>query len=110
MTQGQMESLTIRTIPAAGAGVGTVTATTVATNNANPGVVQDYHTFSNTPKILFVDDDNGDTLETIFQSAILGADYPVIMGVTLLLAAAYVFISLLVDLTQAWVDPRIRLT
>jgi ABC-type dipeptide/oligopeptide/nickel transport system permease component len=49
-------------------------------------------------------------LGTYTVDAILGADYPVIMGVTLLLAAAYVLINLLVDLTQAWVDPRIRLT
>jgi peptide/nickel transport system permease protein len=36
-------------------------------------------------------------------------DYPSIMGVTLLVALAYVTINFLVDLTYAVVDPRIRL-
>jgi ABC-type dipeptide/oligopeptide/nickel transport system permease component len=32
------------------------------------------------------------------------------MGITLIGAAFYVLINLAVDLAQAWVDPRIRLT
>jgi peptide/nickel transport system permease protein len=40
----------------------------------------------------------------------LNLDYPAIMGVTLLAAAAYVFVNLVVDLLQAWVDPRVRLS
>lgn len=49
-------------------------------------------------------------LGTYAVDAILAADYPAIMGMTLLVAASYVVINLIVDLTQAWVDPRIRLT
>jgi peptide/nickel transport system permease protein len=49
-------------------------------------------------------------LGTYAVDAIVAADYPVVMGITLLVAAAYVLINLVVDLTQAWVDPRIRLT
>jgi ABC-type dipeptide/oligopeptide/nickel transport system permease component len=49
-------------------------------------------------------------LGTYAVDAILAADYPAIMGMTLLVAASYVVINLVVDLTQAWVDPRIRLT
>jgi peptide/nickel transport system permease protein len=36
-------------------------------------------------------------------------DYPAIMGVTLFGAIGYVLINLIIDLLQAWVDPRISL-
>jgi peptide/nickel transport system permease protein len=36
-------------------------------------------------------------------------DYPAIMGITLFAAAGYVGINLIVDLLQAWIDPRISL-
>jgi len=49
-------------------------------------------------------------LGTFAVKSILATDYPAIMGIALFGAAAYVFINLLVDLAQAWVDPRIRLT
>ncbi len=49
-------------------------------------------------------------LGTYTVRAIHATDYPVIMGVTLFGAAAYVVINLIVDLAQAWVDPRIRLS
>ncbi len=41
--------------------------------------------------------------------SLLNVDYPAIMGITLLGAAGYVVINLLVDLAQAWLDPRVRL-
>jgi ABC-type dipeptide/oligopeptide/nickel transport system permease component len=41
--------------------------------------------------------------------ALLSVDYPVVMGITLLAASGYVLINLLVDLLQAWIDPRISL-
>ena len=41
--------------------------------------------------------------------SLLNLDYPAIMGITLFGATMYVFINLVVDLLQAWVDPRIRL-
>jgi peptide/nickel transport system permease protein len=40
--------------------------------------------------------------------AILRRDYPIIQGVTLLFSAVYVLINLLVDLSYAVLDPRIR--
>jgi ABC-type dipeptide/oligopeptide/nickel transport system permease component len=49
-------------------------------------------------------------LGTLAVKSILATDYPAIMGIALFGAAAYVVINLLVDLAQAWVDPRIRLT
>ena len=49
-------------------------------------------------------------LGTYAIDAILATDYPAIMGITLIGAAGYVLINLAVDLAQAWVDPRIRLT
>ena len=39
----------------------------------------------------------------------LNLDYPAIMGMTLFGASGYVFVNLIVDLLQAWVDPRISL-
>ena len=41
--------------------------------------------------------------------SLLNLDYPAIMGVTLFGAAGYVLINLIVDLSQAWIDPRISL-
>lgn len=55
--------------------------------------------------------------ETIFSwpgigkwvyDAILGRDYPIVQGVTLLIAIMFVFINLLVDLSYAYLDPRIK--
>lgn len=40
--------------------------------------------------------------------AILGRDYPIVQGGTLLIALIFVFINLLVDLSYAALDPRIR--
>jgi peptide/nickel transport system permease protein len=47
-------------------------------------------------------------LGTFTVQSILNVDYPSIMGITLLGAVGYVTINLLVDLGQAWLDPRIR--
>jgi peptide/nickel transport system permease protein len=41
--------------------------------------------------------------------SLLKVDYPAIMGVTLFAAVGYVVINLIVDLLQAWIDPRISL-
>jgi ABC-type dipeptide/oligopeptide/nickel transport system permease component len=41
--------------------------------------------------------------------SLLNVDYPSIMGITLFGAFMYVLINLIVDLLQAWVDPRISL-
>jgi peptide/nickel transport system permease protein len=40
--------------------------------------------------------------------AILRRDYPVVQGVVLVTAAAYVLINLAVDVVYAFIDPRIR--
>jgi peptide/nickel transport system permease protein len=42
------------------------------------------------------------------DQSIAYADFPAIMGTTLLLGTAYVLVNFLVDLAQAWADPRIR--
>ncbi len=56
-------------------------------------------------------------LETIFGlpgmgrfllDAIFQRDYPVVQGVNLLLASIIVFVNLVVDMTYAYLDPRIR--
>jgi ABC-type dipeptide/oligopeptide/nickel transport system permease component len=41
--------------------------------------------------------------------SLLNLDYPAIMGMTLFGATGYVMINLIVDLLQAWIDPRISL-
>jgi len=41
--------------------------------------------------------------------SLLGLDYPAIMGITLFGAVGYVLINLVVDLLQAWIDPRVSL-
>ena len=41
--------------------------------------------------------------------SLLNLDYPAIMGMTLFGSVGYVLINLLVDLLQAWIDPRISL-
>ncbi len=57
--------------------------------------------------------------ETIFNlagvgrtlvDAITGRDYPVIQGMTLVTAVMYLVINLVVDVSYAYLDPRIRLT
>ncbi|MEO8469783.1 MAG: ABC transporter permease [Chloroflexota bacterium] len=49
-------------------------------------------------------------LGTFAVRSLLNVDYPAIMGITLIGAAGYVLINLAVDLGQAWLDPRVRLT
>ncbi len=55
--------------------------------------------------------------ETIFSwpgigkwvyDSILGRDYPIVQGGTLLIAIIFLFINLLVDISYAWLDPRIH--
>lgn len=41
-------------------------------------------------------------------NSILQRDFPVVQGTVLLVAIAYIFTNLLVDIAYAWVDPRIR--
>jgi peptide/nickel transport system permease protein len=57
--------------------------------------------------------------ETIFNlagigktiiDAINGRDYIVIQGVTIVVAAAYLVINLIVDISYAFLDPRVRLS
>jgi len=42
------------------------------------------------------------------NQSIAYSDYPAITGTTLLLGTAYVIVNFLVDVAQAWADPRIR--
>jgi ABC-type dipeptide/oligopeptide/nickel transport system permease component len=58
-------------------------------------------------------------VETIFSwpglgsytdQAIASSDYDAIMGVTIVVAVAYVLVNLVVDIAYAWLDPRVRLT
>ena len=42
--------------------------------------------------------------------AISNRDYPVIQGTLLIIAIIYVIINLIIDLSYAWIDPRIRVS
>jgi peptide/nickel transport system permease protein len=42
------------------------------------------------------------------EQSIRYSDFPAIVGTTLLLGTAYVIVNFLVDLAQAWADPRVR--
>ncbi|MCF7925107.1 MAG: ABC transporter permease [Candidatus Izimaplasma sp.] len=44
-----------------------------------------------------------------FVQGVTNRDYTVIMGMTVLYSAFYIFMILLVDLAYSWIDPRIRL-
>jgi len=46
---------------------------------------------------------------TMLFEAITARDFPIIQGFTVIIAAGYVVINLLVDISYAYVDPRIRL-
>lgn len=48
-------------------------------------------------------------LGTAMVGAILARDYPVVQGFTLVIALIFVLVNLLVDLSYAYLDPRIRL-
>jgi peptide/nickel transport system permease protein len=45
----------------------------------------------------------------ILFDAIQARDYAIVQGITLIIAAAYVMINLFVDVTYAFLDPRVRL-
>ncbi len=47
-------------------------------------------------------------LGRLIVEAVLRRDYPVIQGVMILVTMAYVFVNLVVDLSYAYLDPRIR--
>jgi peptide/nickel transport system permease protein len=56
-------------------------------------------------------------IETVFArpgvgrlivNGILEKDFPLVQGIVLVVATSYVLINLLVDVTYAWLDPRIR--
>jgi peptide/nickel transport system permease protein len=41
-------------------------------------------------------------------NAILNRDYPIVLGVVLVVALGYVLVNLLVDLSYGLIDPRVR--
>jgi peptide/nickel transport system permease protein len=46
---------------------------------------------------------------TALVTAILSRDYPVVQGFTIAIAFIFVLVNLIVDLSYAYLDPRIRL-
>lgn len=47
-------------------------------------------------------------LGRLIVNAIMAKDYPLVQGTILFLAVVYLLVNLLVDITYAWLDPRIR--
>ncbi len=47
-------------------------------------------------------------LGRILVTAVASNDYPLVQGIVLVLAVAYVFVNVLVDLLYSVLDPRIR--
>lgn len=47
-------------------------------------------------------------LGTLALNAVLLKDYPQVQGLVLFFATALVLINLVVDVSYAWIDPRIR--
>jgi peptide/nickel transport system permease protein len=43
----------------------------------------------------------------VLIAGIFERDFPIVQGIVLFIAVAYVFMNLLVDLTYAWLDPRL---
>ena len=48
-------------------------------------------------------------LGSTIVSAVQDRDLPVLLGLTLVVVVAYSVINLLVDVSYAWFDPRVRL-
>ena len=44
----------------------------------------------------------------MWLTSIYQRDYPMIMGIGVLISAIFVFVNLLTDLAYGWLDPRIR--
>lgn len=49
-------------------------------------------------------------LSTLLLSGVLSRDYPVVQGVVLVIAVVTIVVNVIVDITYALLDPRIRLT
>lgn len=49
-------------------------------------------------------------LSTLLLSGVLSRDYPVVQGVVLVIAVVTIIVNVIVDITYAVLDPRIRLT
>jgi oligopeptide transport system permease protein len=43
-----------------------------------------------------------------FVAAVLARDYPLVLGLTVVLTVAMVLANLLADIVLAWLDPRLR--
>ena len=46
---------------------------------------------------------------TMLVQSILARDYPVVQGFTLVIAIIFVVVNLIVDISYAYLDPRVRL-
>ena len=48
-------------------------------------------------------------LGTYVTNAVLGIDFPVIVSITLIMTVFYIFINLILDVLQAFIDPRVTM-
>ena len=77
MVPNQVENVVVHVIPSGSPGVGTVNLDAHPASNLTNvvGAIHTYHTFDQTPSILFVDDDNQASFESLFEAAVLGSGH-----------------------------------
>lgn len=78
MVSNQVANFKVRIFPNGGPGLGTVNVTAEPNSQPLEAVTTTHNAFSNTPAILFVDDDQGGATESFYQSAISNAGYSAI--------------------------------
>ena len=59
-------------------------------------------------RFLIAPDQDEDQITRLMVSAILWEDYALAQGAILLVAVCFVLVNLMVDVSYAWLDPRIR--
>ena len=74
MAPGQTENVIVRTIPSSDGG-GSVSMSVAADSYSLCSTPAVYSTFVNTPAVLFVDDDNGEGLESYYIDAIVNSGH-----------------------------------
>jgi len=48
-------------------------------------------------------------LGKLLVDALISVDFPVVMGVILIIASFFILINILVDLIYIWLDPRVEI-
>jgi len=49
-------------------------------------------------------------LGKLLVDALMSVDFPLVMGIILVIAACFIVINILVDLIYVWLDPRVKIS